>query len=107
MIYYILRHKQSGKVMPQMKTGKGYSYWLYDNIFDNHLPIPRLFASEKQAKKAVVEWAKGVYKWVDVVSSDGPLFLPDQKRKLFPQGRSKDDIEIIPVLIQLHPTFLP
>lgn len=81
--------------MPQYKNGKGYSFWLSDEIVDNQLPVPRLLSSEKQAKKVIVEWAKGVFEWKE---KDSTSYLSDQYRRIKPLGRSASELEVIPVI---------
>ncbi|MNL20623.1 hypothetical protein D3C87_1418800 [compost metagenome] len=90
MKVFAIRHKEHQIFMPQYKSGKGYSYWLYDDIVDNQLPVPRLIESRAKAEKIIVEWAKGVFKWVEKVNWDA-----DPKRKMHDVGRSKNDLEVV------------
>lgn len=97
MIYFAIRHKQSGEFMPLANNNKGYSYWLKkDDKFEQAIPdIPRLLPTKKQAEKCIIEWAKGYYIWVD---KPGENWWADQVHKLInPDGRTKDDLEVVTV----------
>lgn len=97
MLYFAIRHKQSGEYMPLANNNKGYSYWLKkDDKFEQAIPgIIRLFATKQKAEKSIVEWAKGYYIWVDKPDAN---WWHDQVRKMVnPDGRTKDDLEVVTV----------
>lgn len=107
MNYYVIRHKASGLIMPQLKKNIGYSFWLANNnLMMNALPVPRLLPSEKQAKKVVVEWAKGIFEWRQEVKpniNNNPLFNPlfhKEVRRIRDLGRKQDDLEVVQVVLQ-------
>lgn len=105
MKYYVIRHKETKEYMPEYKGGKGYSFWLADDIKDNHLPHPRLITTKEKAQKVIVEWAKGTFEWVDVQMKFRPNIDPpwmehrlemlEQKRRIRPRGRTKDMLEVV------------
>lgn len=70
--FYILRHRPTGKLMPQYK-GAGYTWWKPDA---EQTKIPRLFTKKQYAELAKRRW---------------------EARKL----RSKDELEIVEVLLSL------
>lgn len=103
MMFYMIRDRESGKLMPEYKSGKGYSYWLYDDQIENQKKTPRLLDSEAQADKVIVEWAKGIFIWEDVKHNPNNMFeayLHDPKRVMKPIGRRKDMLEVVPIEIE-------
>lgn len=94
LIYYVIRHKSTGQLMPEVKR-RGYTHW---NPNTNSMPntsigIPRLLHSRRQAHRCIVQWAslpnaKTVYSMSDEYSEELDIDI-----KL--DGRKKDDLEII------------
>lgn len=92
MNLYIIRHKVTNQIMPEMKRGKGYSHW---NPGTGAVPSSvekdsiRIFYSERQAKQAVSAWASmpncSVYYYND--GDDDYRFKDD--------GRKKEDLEVV------------
>ena len=107
MKYYVIRHKETKEYMPEYKGGKGYSFWLADNIKANHLHHPRLITTKEKAQKIIVEWAKGTFEWVDVQRGFRPNIDPpwmqhialhlEQRRRIRPRGRTKDMLEVVEI----------
>lgn len=96
MRLFVIRHKETRKLMPEYKSGKGYSFWLYDNVIDNQRPTPRILESRAKAEKVIIEWAKGIFVWRPQNLQDDPYYL-DQRRVMKDLGRSKDELEVVPV----------
>lgn len=96
MIVYVLRHKQSGKLMPESKYKAGYSHWLRNDgeQFDGATKVPRLIESIKKANKIRSEWAKGVCDTRWEMPDD--IYLQAVKVQEWKKmDRSIDDLEII------------
>ncbi len=100
-IYFAIRHKASGELMPSAKRDRGYSHWNPSNpehIFKKAEDSPRLISTRRKAARCIAMWAtnpngketshQGYYgEWeADVI------FKPD--------GRTKEDLEIIEVTIK-------
>lgn len=96
MIYYGIRHKVSGKLMPQMKRGRGYSHWNPGNsnahIVYAELNIPRLLKSEKQANTVINCWFNMPNSRNDY---DGDIKLGAS------DGRKKEDLEVITIIMMI------
>lgn len=102
MIYYAIRHKATGELMPELKR-RGYSFWnpTTNSIPDTITGCPRLLKSQKQAERCIVQWA----------------CLPNARERQYqsgfygdeidielttkPDGRKKEDLEIIQVNIKI------
>lgn len=102
MIYYAIRHKKTGKLMPQARRDRGYSHWNPDTkegeMFSS-IGVPRLIDTRRKAAKCIEMW----------------VALPNGKRSIItsyhgeqddivdfkPDGRKKDDLEIIEVYLQM------
>lgn len=105
MKFYAIRHKETQEYMPEYKNMKGYSFWLADEIKDNHQHHPRLLKTREQAQKCIVEWAKGIFvrvneQWVPNINRDpewmweiGPF--EEGKLRIKPLGRNKDMLEVV------------
>lgn len=94
--FFCIVHKATGVFMPQMRHNRGYSHWNPASgrpDTDASLPIPRLLASEKQARRCIVQWAS-LPNARNAVSYDGE---PDITVK--PDGRKKEDLAVVPVLL--------
>jgi len=104
MIYYVIRHKASGEFMPQLKRGRGYSHWnpsketTIENLKKKLTGVPRLLPSRRVAHRCIVQWnacPNGKQSWH--TSYDGDEF---DDLDIKPDGRSKDDLEIVEVNIE-------
>lgn len=97
MIYYMIRHRESGEFMPELKR-RGYSQWnpskaKTDEVFGDRLTgSPRLFASIRKAKHSIAGWyntPNGRERHFE----DGPdVSIKDD-------GREKTDLQIVIVNI--------
>lgn len=101
-LYYAIRHKVTGELMPQAKRDRGYSHWNPSNIehkFNQALGVPRLIDTRRRAFRCIVMWAanpNGIRsgsqnsytgEWDDIVDFKG-------------DGRTSDDLEIIEVKLE-------
>lgn len=97
-VQYVIRHKRTGELMPQMKKGRGYSHWNPDNpkeILAN-IFIPRLCRDRKHASRIISMWAanpNGRY-YVGRMSYYGD---EDCGVDIKPDNRQKSDLEIVRV----------
>ena len=99
MTLYVIRHKATGKLMPQMKRGRGYTHWNpgvptlhYQQVFAA-MDIPRFFSNEKTAKACVVQWAylpNARMKFGMSYQSEENVYLDTRQ-----DGRTKDDLEVV------------
>ena len=99
MIYWVIRHKATGELMPQMKRTRGYTHWnpsgkeLLDNYTHrNIMGIPRLFDRLGSANKAAKLWSSmpnACYTWS---GEDN-----DPELKYREDGRKLEDIEVVKV----------
>ena len=107
MIYYMVRHKASGEFMPELKRGRGYSFWnpgktSTTEVFQKHkiTGSPRLFASRRIAHRVIVPWnALPNSRMAYSVSYEGE---EDYSIDIRQDGRSKDDLEIVEVDIEVR-----
>jgi len=106
MIYYMIRHKATGEFMPELKRTRGYSHWnpaLHDTATHlgrrKLLGVPRLFPSRGSAYRSIVQWnAVPNGRQSSHQSYDGEW---DDDIDIKPDGRSKDDLEIVEVNIEV------
>ena len=100
MIYYVIRHKKTGELMPLVKTRGGYSHWNPDNldmpkkIFFN---IPRILESKRQASQCIAQWfscQNGRNRYCQDFDGNYDSFV-DFK----PDNRKKEDLEVVEVNI--------
>jgi hypothetical protein len=101
MIYYMIRHKATGEFMPELKRTRGYSYWnpskadTVETLKRKLTGCPRLFSSRRKAVGSIAAWnafpnsRQGSYQ-----SYDGEW---DDRVDIKPDGRSKEDLEIVEV----------
>lgn len=101
----MIRHKATGEFMPQLKRGRGYSHWnpSKDNTLDvfvrSLVGVPRLLASRRQALKCISQWnAMPNSKQYYSISYEG---VEDYSVDIKSDGRSKDDLEVIEVNIEV------
>lgn len=89
---YIVRHKQSGWVMPETKTGKGGSW---SELSDPDTTQPRLFVTKKAATNFIGQWCRGQVKAIHYPSPDiyGETSVV---LKIAPvRSRKKEDLEVV------------
>lgn len=99
-IYYMIRHKDTGEFMPELKRTRGYSHWnpgVVDTltIFNKQklLGTPRLFKSSNQARRCVLLWAANPNaKAKQYQRSDGEW---DEEFYTKPDGRKREDLEVV------------
>jgi len=105
MIYYMIRHKATGEFMPELDRTRGYSFWNpsrepTNQVFTKSklLGVPRLFAARRNASRAIIQWnANPNSKMTGSQSYDGEW---DEFIDSKPDGRSKNDLEIVEVNIE-------
>lgn len=99
-IYYVIRHKVTGELMPELKRTRGYSHWNPSKVVTSEhlktklLGTPRLISSRGKAHRCIAQWnalPNGREK-INQIHDDVEL---DYK----PDGRSKDDLEVVEVRI--------
>jgi hypothetical protein len=105
MIYYMIRHKATGEFMPELRRTRGYSFWnpgkvnTLETLGKKVLGVPRLFASPRQASRSIIQWnslPNGRVK--SYQSHEGEW---DELIDSTPDGRSKSDLEIVTVNIEV------
>lgn len=98
MIYYMIRHIKSGKFMPLIKGGRGYTHWNpgTNNKIVGELDIPRLISTLCGAKLIISLWATQPNASVNYDSNYryGKLIINYKE-----DNRSKDDLEVVEVKI--------
>lgn len=106
MIYYMIRHKATGEFMPELKKTRGYSHWnpgkvdTIETLGKKVLGVPRLFASRKKALGTIAQWnAMPNARWHTTTSYFGEQ---DETVDCKPDGRTKDDLEVVKVNIEIQ-----
>jgi len=104
MIYYVIRHKASGELMPQAKKDRGYSHWNPSHLehkFLSSLGVPRLIDTRRKATACIVQWAANpnveryfINDWETGHSEEAGLRDKDD-------GRTKDDLEVLKINLQI------
>lgn len=97
-IYYVIRHKASGEIMPQC-IKRGYSHWnpSTGQIPNTSLGVPRLIPSRRTANNVINRWVtfpngeRSSYQSYDGEWDDSVDFKED--------GRKKEDLEVVEVII--------
>jgi hypothetical protein len=58
-VYYVIRHKATGEIMPQAQRNRGYSHWnpSKNNQFNQALDVPRLLSSRRKAHNCIRAWS--------------------------------------------------
>lgn len=96
MTFYAIRHKDTGKYMPLMKRGRGYTHWNPNNKEKEkiyaELPIPRLLISSKQARRCIDSWTELPNSYGGRYDGDIKLGKDD--------GRKNEDLEIVEVKLK-------
>lgn len=96
-IVFALRHIETREIMPEMKNGRGYSFWSPSGApatadrLQQSTGVFRLFLSEKAAKSCRGQWARGIVGRHYGHDSGGPYV----DTTVNPRGRSTKDLEIV------------
>jgi hypothetical protein len=107
MIFYMIRHKATGEFMPELKRTRGYSWWnpsksdTREVLKDKIIGVPRLFPFRRNAHLAIVQWNALPNARTEYGQSDwqGEAEIGIRCK---PDGRSKDDLEIVEVTIEVR-----
>lgn len=102
---FVIRHKASGELMPLMRRGKGYSHWNPGNqkyVIQAQTDTPRILLSKKQAQGVINQWnaipnGKMHYSSPSWYNPDG-----DESMDIKPDGRRKEDLEIVPAKLEIQ-----
>ena len=92
---YALRHVVSGTLMPEMRSGRGYSHWNPaepNGAPANALPVPRFLATRRAAINARGQWARGVVTVSKGNDRDGDYW---EEFDVVDTGRKVSDLEIV------------
>lgn len=98
---YALRHVASGTLMPEMRSGRGYSHWspsepdapdAQDGMPAAALPTPRFLATRRSAINARGQWARGVVTVSKVNDRDGDYW---EDFDVVDVGRKVSDLEVV------------
>lgn len=90
LTFYVLRHRPTGKLMPRY-TGAGYTWWEPET---EKAKPPRLFNKKQYAELAKRQWEAG--KLVQFWNEEQDAFTEVRE-----SVRSKDELEIVEVLLSL------
>lgn len=97
--YWIIRHKPTGSVLPNRGLT---SRW--EPVVRHSLP-PRLFATKKGAENCASAWVQGIWSKVVVRERESweyePYVYEDTPTPTPVQGRSKDDLEVVRVTLEV------
>ena len=107
MVYYIIRHKSTGQIMPLMKRNRGYSHWNPSNKENpsykiySELKVPRILESLQSAKKVINGWKDYPN------GKNSPMYDRESGYTEFDlhfkdDGRNKEDLEIVKVTLSMH-----
>lgn len=99
MTLFVIRHKATGKLMPQL-TGRarGYSHWnpsRATTLKKAETGIPRFLSSATQARQCIAQWnanPNGIYKGYTSFAGEDDYFTDTTD-----DGRTKDDLEVVMV----------
>lgn len=100
----MVRHKATSEYMPQLKKGRGYTFWNPSKVDTREilghklLGVPRLFPSRRSAHCTIVQWnSMPNARWHSSTSYYGEQ---DDDVDTKPDDRSKNDLEIVEVNIE-------
>ena len=108
MIFYAIRHKATGDLMPELTGGRGYSHWnptnkeTYDDLRRILTGTPRLLSSRRKALMCIAQWfslPNGIEK-----RSYNSGYYGDEEDVIIqttPDGRSKDDLEVVEIHLEV------
>lgn len=99
MKYFVVRHKETQKLLPQ-SFAKGSTWWHPEVANeDDFKQLPRLFYSQRAAKNCIIMWAKGhalkhrEYGYDFEGNEDNDEWL---EWETVP-GRERNQLEVVPV----------
>ena len=102
MIYYLIRHKATGEFMPELKRGRGYSHWnpSSENGINpkRYTGAPRLLPSIRMAKQCISQW--NACPNASFYSKQSSFGDEDCGMDIKPDGRKKEDLEVVIVNIE-------
>jgi hypothetical protein len=110
-IYYMIRHKATGEFMPELERGRGYSHWnpavepTADRFRQRKLTgCPRLLSSRRKAIKCIAAWNAYPNSYMTMNRRSSHLGDDDDlDMSIKDDGRSKDDLEVVEVIIDEVP----
>lgn len=96
--YYVIRHKATNELMPEMKRGRGYTHWNPSIVSDKdktvyELPTPRLIDTRRRAARIIIQWSVNPNAYRGI--STNYYGEQDDIIDIKPDGRTKDDLEIV------------
>jgi hypothetical protein len=99
-IYYVVRHKPSGSLLPARVPATKWDFEIPDGVFE-----PRLFKSERAAKNCATCWAQGSWAQELVTESEGWEY-PSYTYLATPvphkvEGRLREHLEVLPVKLEM------
>ncbi len=97
MIYYGIRHKPSGKLLPQIRRKRGNTHSEPEALKN---AVPRLFRKASSAKIALTYWLQGI--WVQEFSSsyfEPPEYDGNSPKKV--ESRKREEMEIVPIRVSI------
>ncbi len=102
----MIRHKATGEFMPELHKTRGYSHWnpSIEPTSERFKPskllgTPRLFPSRSSAHRSIAQWnAMPNARWSSRQTYFGEY---DDDLDIKPDGRSKEDLEIVEVNIEV------
>lgn len=103
-VYWVIRHKPTGALMPQkmFKGGRGFTSWDPTKTQRGQSQAPRLFDSRRLANNARNRWLEGYYMWQNYGEPwEGDAHLDAVKVP----GRNAEDVEVVPLLLMVAPTI--
>ena len=93
--YYAIRHKPTGRFMPE--TRKGYSYWNPADLNGGY--TPRLFTTRRGAANALTCWLQGQFtklREIESCSWEYPSYEVDAGTHAEPVAdRKRDEMEVV------------
>lgn len=99
-VLYAVRHRETGKFMPQRPTGRGYTYW---EPLGEETRTPRLFPTKRGAQIAVACWAQGEFRR-DYHPGDWGFDDGQDEIAITPrEDRTKTDLEVVPIRLTQVP----
>lgn len=103
MIYYGIRHKATGQLMPASKR-RGYSHWNPATEVGRNpyfaLPYPRLLKDRKTAQACIIQWAANPN---CVPHIDFSYYGKESLRlDTTPDGRKREDLEVVKLELRVR-----
>lgn len=99
-VYYIIRHKPTGRTLPARVLSTRWDFDRPEGVFE-----PRLFKTAAAAKRCATCWAQGVWHQ-ELVTEQESWEYPSYQYLDTPapqpvKGRNRDDLEVVPVRLEL------